>query len=106
MNTHFRDSRKIDPTRGATLGDGSPNDAERIDIGPTQLAFREWEAAALVVPDLAKMRASRWRRLTGHVVARGDGGLLLFDPLDIRDTPDSTNIQLCNTHNPFRALLL
>ena len=24
MNEHYRDTRKIDPTRGATLADGSP----------------------------------------------------------------------------------
>ncbi len=35
------DRRKIDPSRGATLGDGTPNDNDRIEIGPTQLAFRE-----------------------------------------------------------------
>ena len=39
MNTHYRDSRKIDPTRGDLLGDNTPNNADRIEIGPTQLAF-------------------------------------------------------------------
>ena len=106
MNQHYRDTRKIDPTRGATLGDGTPNDADRVEIGPTQLAFREWEAAGLALPDLAEMRRYRWRRLTDHVVARDYGGLLLFDPLNIRYATDSTNMQLWNTHNPFRALLL
>ena len=106
MNQHYRDTRKIDPTRGATLGDGTPNDKDRVEIGPTQLAFREWEAAGLALPDLAEMRRYRWRRLTDHVVARDYGGLLLFDPLNIRYATDSTNMQLWNTHNPFRALLL
>ena len=45
MNQHYRDSRKIDPSKGATLGDGTPNDNDRIEIGPTQLAFAEWSAA-------------------------------------------------------------
>ena len=31
--TRYRDIRKIDPSRGATLGDGSPNDADRVEIG-------------------------------------------------------------------------
>ena len=106
MNRHYRDTRKIDPTRGATLGDGSPNDADRVEIGPTQLAFGEWEAAGLDLPDLAEMRRYRWNRLTEHVVARDYGGLLMFDPLNIRYATDSTNMQLWNTHNPFRALLL
>ncbi|WP_371036507.1 dimethylsulfonioproprionate lyase DddP [Rhodosalinus sp. FB01] len=106
MNQHYRDTRKIDPTRGATLGDGTPNDNDRVEVGPTRLAFREWEAAGLALPDLARMRRYRWRRLTDHVVTRDYGGLLLFDPLNSRYATDSTNMQLWNTHNPFRALLL
>ena len=106
MNLHFSDSRKIDPTRGATLGDGTPNDPDRIEIGPTRLAFAEWAQAGLDLPDLARMRTYRWRRLTDHLVARGYGGLLMFDPLNIRYATDSTNMQLWNTHNPFRAVLL
>ena len=106
MNSPYRDRRKIDPTRGDTLGDNTPNDADRIEIGPTQLAYREWEAAGLALPDLQAMRRYRWERLTAHVVARGYGGLLMFDPLNIRYATDSTNMQLWNTHNPFRAVLL
>ncbi|MBZ0123020.1 MAG: Xaa-Pro peptidase family protein, partial [Roseovarius sp.] len=101
-----RDIRKIDPGRGDRLGDNTPNDADRIEIGPTQLAFAEWAAAGLDLPDLQAMRRYRWERLTRHVVERDYGGLLLFDPLNIRYATDSTNMQLWNTHNPFRALLL
>lgn len=106
MNTHYRDTRKIDPTKGAVLGDNTPNDADRIEIGPTQLAFREWEMAGLQLPDLQAMRRYRWERLTQHIVERGYAGLLVFDPLNIRYATDSTNMQLWNTHNPFRALLV
>ena len=106
MNTHYRDTRKIDPTRGAMLGDNTPNDADRIEIGPTRLAFEEWARAGLALPDLQAMRRYRWQRLTDHIVARGYGGLLVFDPLNIRYATDSTNMQLWNTHNPFRAVLL
>ena len=57
---HFRDNRKIDPTRGhgqsqastAVLPDGSPRDNDRVEIGPTQLAFDEWAAAGLTAPNL------------------------------------------------------
>jgi len=106
MNNHYRDTRKIDPTRGDRLGDNTPNDADRIEIGPTQLAFAEWQAAGLQLPDLQAMREYRWQRLTRHIVDRGYGGLLMFDPLNIRYATDSTNMQLWNTHNPFRAVLL
>ncbi|MCB2136765.1 MAG: aminopeptidase P family protein, partial [Rhodobacteraceae bacterium] len=106
MQHHYADTRKIDPTKGTHLPDGSPNENDRIEIGPTQLAFREWEAAGLTLPNLTRMREYRWKRLTDHVVARGWGGILLFDPLNIRYATDATNMQLWNTHNPFRALLL
>lgn len=102
----YRDIRKIDPSRGSTLGDGTPNNADRIEIGPTQLAFDEWKAAGLTLPNLENMRHYRWKRLTQHIVDRGYGGLLMFDPLNIRYATDSTNMQLWNTHNPFRAVLI
>ena len=104
MHTPF--ARKIDPTRGDRLGDGSPNDNDRVEIGPTHLAFAEWQAAELVLPDLAQMRHDRWQRLTQAIVKRDYAGLLMFDPLNIRYATDTTNMQVWNTHNPFRACLL
>lgn len=106
MRDYHRDIRKIDPNRGDRTGDNTPNDQDRVEIGPTQLAFSEWAAAGLQLPDLQAMRKYRWERLTQHIVDRGYGGLLMFDPLNIRYATDSTNMQLWNTHNPFRALLL
>lgn len=106
MNQHHRDNRKIDPTKGPRLPDGSPNQNDRMEIGPTQLAFREWEAAGLTLPNLDNMRAFRHKRLTDAVVQRDYGGILMFDPLNIRYATDSTNMQLWNTHNAFRACLV
>ncbi|WP_136441007.1 dimethylsulfonioproprionate lyase DddP [Pacificoceanicola onchidii] len=106
MNTHYRDTRKIDPTRGETIADGTPNDQNRVEIGPTQLAFREWAEAGLTLPNLPAMRAYRLDRLTKAVQERGYGGILMFDPLNIRYATDSTNMQLWNAHNPFRACLV
>jgi len=106
MNQHYSDRRKIGPTRGTTLGDGSPNDLDRVEIGPTQLAFGEWAAAGLVLPDLARMREYRWQRLVQALADRDYGGLLLYDPLNIRYATDTTNMQVWNTHNPFRACLI
>ncbi len=106
MTKHYSDTRKIDPTRGATLADGTPNDNDRIEIGPTQLAFGEWQAAGLQPPNLAAMRHYRWRRMVDAVVARGYGGVLMYDPLNIRYATDTTNMQLWNSHNPFRACLI
>ncbi|MEL7092529.1 MAG: dimethylsulfonioproprionate lyase DddP [Pseudomonadota bacterium] len=106
MNHHYRDTRKIDPARGDTLPDGTPNDANRIEIGPPLATQREWQAAGLTLPNLDAMRRFRWQRLTQHIGDRGYAGLLMFDPLNIRYATDSTNMQLWNTHNPFRAVLL
>jgi len=106
MNSHFRDNRKIDPSQGTLLGDNTPNNNNRVEIGPTQLAFNEWQKSGLKLPNLPRMREYRWKRLTDHIVQRGYGGLLMFDPLNIRYATDSTNMQLWNTHNPFRAVLL
>ncbi|TWB07933.1 dimethylsulfoniopropionate lyase DddP [Rhizobium sp. ERR 1071] len=106
MDDYFRNRRKIDPSRGDRLADGTPNDNDRIEIGPTQLAFREWEATGLALPDLPRMREFRWRRLVEGLVSKDIGGLLMFDPLNIRYATDTTNMQLWNSHNPFRACLV
>lgn len=106
MTQHYSDSRKIDPSSGARLPDGSLNDQDRREIGPTQLAYREWKAEKLALPDLPSMREFRWNRLLTHIMERDYGGILLFDPLNIRYATDSTNMQVWNTHNPFRAVLL
>mgnify|MGYP006199725013 CR=1 FL=1 len=70
MTDYHRDRRKIDPTRAGQLGDGTPNDNDRVEIGPTQLAFREWEAAGLQLPNLAQMRDYRMEsnRLVGRLM--------------------------------------
>ncbi len=106
MNQHYRDTRKIDPSKGSHLGDGLANDNDRMEIGPTLLAYSEWEKAGLSLPNLERMRQYRLDRLVGQVVQQGMGGLLMFDPLNIRYATDSTNMQLWNTHNPFRAALV
>jgi len=103
---HYAERRKIDLTRGDTLGDGTPNDNNRVEIGPTQMAFAEWQAAGLVLPNLEAMRQYRLNRLVQALQARDLGGVLMFDPLNIRYATDTTNMQLWNSHNPFRACLV
>lgn len=104
-------NRKIDPYRRRvsdleTLPDGSPNDGNRVEIGPTDLAFEEWAAKGLTPPNLTELRDYRLARLVGEINARGYGGLLLFDPLNIRYATDSSNMQLWVTHNFCRACLV
>ena len=99
-------NRKIDPSRRRATGlkpDGSPDDNDRVETGPTQLAFDEWAALGLTPPNLTSMRAYRLERLREQLRLRDYGGLVLFDPLNIRYATDSTNMQLWTTHNPARA---
>jgi Xaa-Pro aminopeptidase len=96
--------RRIDPTRRRP--DGSPDDDDRVAIGPTPTALAEWAAAGLTPPDLGAMRAFRLERLAAEIGRRGLAGLLMFDPLNIRYATDATNMQVWNMHNPFRACLV
>lgn len=98
--------RKIDPSRKPAIplkADGSPDDNDRVEIGPTALAFREWEAAGLEIPHLDTMREFRLERLCAELRKNDYGGIVLFDPLNIRYATDTTNMQLWTTHNPARA---
>ncbi|MGE7990520.1 dimethylsulfonioproprionate lyase DddP [Pseudomonas sp. NPDC089554] len=100
------DARRIDPARrraSALKPDGSVDDNDRAEIGPTPLAFSEWQHLGLQPPHLPTMREYRLERLKQQLVARDLGGLLLFDPLNIRYATDTTNMQLWTTHNPARA---
>jgi Xaa-Pro dipeptidase len=107
MNEAYRvTTRKIDPTKGLTLPDGTLNDQDRIEIGPTPLAYAEWEAAGLILPDLHAMRAYRLRRIVDRLAERDLAGVLVFDPLNIRYATDTTSMQIWNMHNPFRACLV
>ena len=107
---HVRDTRKIDPSKKnasqALMPDGSPRDNDRVEIGPTALAFEEWAAAGLVAPNLKAMREFRLQSIVDQLAKHDYAGVLLFDPLNIRYATDSTNMQLWNTHNPFRACLV
>ena len=98
--------RKIDPYRNpeaALKPDGSPDDNDRVEIGPTALAFEEWAALGLEAPHLDSMREFRLQRLVQELQKNDYGGIVLFDPLNIRYATDSTNMQLWITHNPARA---
>ncbi len=97
---------KIDPVRRPAIGlkpDGTPDDNDRVETGPTDLAFAEWAAAGLTVPNLARLRETRLKRLCGELQKRDCAGVLLFDPLNIRYATDSSNMQLWTAHNPARA---
>lgn len=99
-------NRKIDPSRrrAAPLKpDGTPNDNDRVETGPTDLAFDEYAALGITPPDLPALREYRLGRLRHELRRRDYAGLLMFDPLNIRYATDSTNMQLWTAHNLARA---
>ena len=98
---------KVDPsTRPVMRPDNTPDDNNRIEIGPTPMAYAEWEAAGLQCPDLPVMRQYRLDRILAGLAAADLDAVLLFDPLSIRYATDTTHMQLWNSHNPFRACLV
>jgi len=103
-------NRKIDPSRRRATQlfkpDGSPTDPDRIEIGPTDLAFREWADLGIAVPNLERMRRTRLDRTVAELRKRDLGGVLLFDPLNIRYACDSSNMHLWIAHNPSRAVFV
>ncbi len=100
---YYSAGRKIAPADIPLKGDGTPDDNDRVEIGPTPLAFAEWAAAGIALPDLPRLREFRLQRLAAALGARDYAGILLFDPLNIRYASDTTNMQVWNAHNPFRA---
>ena len=97
-------NRKIDPSRRSHLKpDNTPDDNDRVETGPTALAFDEWAKLGLTVPDMPALRAYRLERLQKQILKHDCAGLLLFDPLNIRYASDTTNMQLWTSHNMARA---
>lgn len=72
-------------------------------IGFGALAEDEWAAAGLAAPDLQRMRAYRIERIMAELNANDLGGVVLYDPLNVRYATDSTNMQLWVMHNPVRS---
>ena len=106
-NPYSISNRKIDPARRRPTvprrPDGTPDDKDRVEIGPTDIAFKEWEALGLEAPHLDTMRQARLDRLCAELKKHDYGAALLFDPLNIRYATDSSNMHIWIMHNPARA---
>ena len=103
MSQYSISTPKIHP---AVRPDGSPNDNDRVEIGPTKTAFEEWAALGLTAPDLERMRQTRLARVVDQLQQRDYAGVLLFDPLNIRYATDSSNMHIWIAHNPSRAVFV
>jgi len=109
MSNNFSISnRKIDPTRRrfSSRPDGSPDNDDRVEIGPTDVAFREWAALDLTPPNLDNMRRWRLDRIVSELQKHDYAAVLCFDPLNIRYATDSSNMHLWIAHNPARASIV
>ena len=106
--SHSVSNPKINPNRRPSdvLPDGSSASNDRIDIGPTRLAFDEWEQAGLQAPNLQAMREYRLARVRNELKARDLAACLLTDPLNIRYALDSSNMQVWILHNMGRAAFI
>ncbi len=86
--------------------DNTPDHNDRIEIGPSQLAFDEWAALGVESPDMEALREYRLERVREQLRKNDYAGALLFDPLNIRYATDSTNMQLWITHNSARCCFI
>ena len=71
-------------------------------IGYGALAESEWAALGLDAPDMDAARRYRLTRIRAELMKRDLGGILLYDPLNVRYATDSTDMQLWVMHNAVR----
>ena len=71
-------------------------------LGPGEPAISEWRQAGLELPDMTAVREWRLQRLRQELRRQQLGGIVLFDPLNIRYASDSTNMQLWVSHDAAR----
>ena len=93
ITSHPRNSRKIDPTHRATMANSRTSDNDRVQIGPAQQAFADPTAAGPTPPEQAAIRHYRRNAPVQTLQRRDNGGLLMFNPLNIRDVNDTSNTQ-------------
>ena len=74
MRKHSQ-NRKINPLNVSYKPDGTVLDNDRVEIGPTDLSFKDWEVAGLPPPILSKMREYRVKRLVNQINLRNLDGV-------------------------------
>jgi len=94
--------RKIDPQFQVDI-DARIETFDTPEIGPSLKAMTELTQMGLGLPDLPLMRKYRLDRITKELKKRSLGGILLFDPINIRYATDSMNMQVWTMHNLARA---
>jgi Xaa-Pro aminopeptidase len=72
------------------------------ELGPGELAVREWRQLGLALPDVAALRRDRLARVRERLAARDLAAILIADPINLRYATDSANMQVWCLHNPVR----
>ena len=99
MSADFEQRKpKIDQTRSVRMP--NPDSAE---LGPTKKALDELAAAGITPPDVDKIQEYRLERIKAQLQTADLGGILLYDPINIRYATGSSNMQLWTLHNFARA---
>ena len=76
------------------------------DLGPGELATKEWLAAGLALPDLHLVREYRLARVREYLRKFDYTGIVLYDPVNVRYATDSTNMQVWLLHNASRYVFV
>ena len=100
---HCRAMTKISPLNkpNETINHYNPN-----EVFITHSMTSKLSAMGLELPNLENIRSYRRQRILAEMEKRKVDALLLFDPLNIRYTTDSSNMQVWTTHNLARAALV
>lgn len=101
-------SRHVARIRGGTPPEWLLDHTDRNmhQVGPSTETLGEWAAADLELPDLAAMRRYRVARVRAELERHDCDGALLYDPLNIRYTTDTTNMSIWTMHNPVRFVFV
>lgn len=84
------------------IGNRHPEHLNMHQIGPGDLATSEWQQAGLTLPNLDRMHQYRLDRICALLKQQGLAGILLYDPINIRYTTGTTNMQVWLLHNAGR----
>ncbi len=90
-------NRKIGP---------KPGENDTPTIGPTDRAISELTRLGLTLPDESAMNTYRLGRVTEQLKQRDLGGILLFDPINIRFATGAQNMQVWTSRNISRAAFI
>jgi len=105
---HRRKILPFEPSEGASVEELRKASREKASalnqhvLGYGAVAEAEWRSAGIADPDLTAMRRWRLERIRAQLRRLDYGGVLLYDPVNIRYATDTTNMQLWIAHNPIR----